>query len=815
MSVMPSSPFKFLDAYGAEDSKTFFGREAEIEALYTLVVKSRLVLVYGPSGSGKTSLIQCGLANRFKPTDWFPVFVRRGEDLNASLQQRINALATTPIDPADDIVAAARSLYLDFYRPLYFIFDQFEELFILGEPGEDAKFFASIQALLSSDLNCKIIISMREEYIALLQNFEAAVPTLFHSRQRVEQMTLGTVREVIIGMTGAAGITLEHGAETAGRITEQIGDPRAGVQLAYLQVYLDRLFREAQKSATPLVFTDELVARIGKLGDVMAEFLEEQTQAIADDVRSRHPNLPKGAVHRVLEALTTVEGTKQPVLRGELGERLPELAPMLDELLAALERSRIIRQTDDIIEVSHDQLAKRIAERRSADSKALAQVQRLVRDRLAGHEQTRTFLAAEELAKVQPVLSQLGLSPAEAAFVDKSRVKLRWRRLRTIAATAGIIAILVVSLIFAVFSAWQSVETVEKAVQTTSAISETLAAEDDIAILQQKLLIHLKALISDLEEIDEATTGDTGFWLEIADGDIQQQNGEWSVARAKFEAARAKAATSRAGEAAEGVESDVDWLRNESIALSRLGSLSNDEAIFEESVDKAQQLLDRARNYYRQSLAIDEGQRQRKPLDPDVLHDLMLSHGALAYFEFNNGKDEAARESALAAVTVGRELEALVKTLPDAAADPEYAAEEAAKRRSWAVHHAEYQALLGEIDWYRGKYDGARDAYVEAAAVYSRIVPADRASRIATIRNYFGASDAARAAGQWEKALALHNMAKAEFGRLEKKVPKQAGTRGSVLNDSVWLAWKKLLEKQRQAIDARDAITFEELPVDA
>ena len=59
------SPFKFLDAFTLKDKDAFFGRDQEIDTLYSLVYKTPMVLVYGLSGTGKTSLIQCGLANRF------------------------------------------------------------------------------------------------------------------------------------------------------------------------------------------------------------------------------------------------------------------------------------------------------------------------------------------------------------------------------------------------------------------------------------------------------------------------------------------------------------------------------------------------------------------------------------------------------------------------------------------------------------------------------------------------------------------------------------------------------------------------------
>ena len=65
------SPFKFLESYSIKDRDVFFGRDKEIDTLYSLVYKTPLTLLYGLSGTGKTSIIQCGLANRFEGPDWF------------------------------------------------------------------------------------------------------------------------------------------------------------------------------------------------------------------------------------------------------------------------------------------------------------------------------------------------------------------------------------------------------------------------------------------------------------------------------------------------------------------------------------------------------------------------------------------------------------------------------------------------------------------------------------------------------------------------------------------------------------------------
>jgi hypothetical protein len=86
-------------------------------------------MVYGQSGTGKTSLVQCGLAARFDVTDWFPIFVRRQENLNQSLQNKLQQAAKLKKPQAPiEMLERINARYL---RPVYLIFDQFEELLFL------------------------------------------------------------------------------------------------------------------------------------------------------------------------------------------------------------------------------------------------------------------------------------------------------------------------------------------------------------------------------------------------------------------------------------------------------------------------------------------------------------------------------------------------------------------------------------------------------------------------------------------------------------------------------------------------------------
>ena len=447
-----TSPFKFLDAYGAQDSSVFFGRDEEIEALYRLLGESRLVLVYGQSGTGKTSLVQCGLTKKFSPTNWLPLTVRRGDDIGAALGQVLSAAAITPLAPGTGTVAAIRSVFLDHLRPVFLIFDQFEELYVLGSKAEQEAFYATVKAVLDADVSCRVIVLLREEYLAALDPFEREVPALFDKRLRVEVMTNSNVEKVILGTTAAHDITLEHGAATARLIIDQLDDKRIGVQLAYLQVYLDHLYRAAAKGGGPITFTDAAIAEAGKLGDVMAGFLAEQEHAIETALGAQ---VPPGGIGRLLEEFVSADGTKQPSTYDQVLARIPSAAPWLQRAIDLLQSSRLLRQVDGHYELAHDALAGRIAERRSGERKQLLMVEKLISNRIAEFGQAGTLLNAEELALVRQTQQirdpldgskMLRLDPLAVAFEQKSRRRMWLRWIATgalLAFSAAILTVLV------------------------------------------------------------------------------------------------------------------------------------------------------------------------------------------------------------------------------------------------------------------------------------------------------------------------------------------------------------------------------------
>ncbi|MCB0626775.1 MAG: AAA family ATPase [Saprospiraceae bacterium] len=350
--MQAKSPFKFLDSFDKEDINEFFGRDEETKALFKKTFESNLVLLYGLSGTGKTSLVNCGLSNMFADTDWLPLFIRRDQNIIESLHQGIyNAAFEKKLLEGQPIRKQVHSLYLDYYKPIYLIFDQFEELFILGSQEEASRFFWLLAELLQAKLQVKIILIMREEYLANLDRFEKIIPSLFDNRFRVERMRTEDIQEVITRSADRFGIELEEPAEEVTRtVIDNIRSERGWIDLANLQVYLDRLYRDdlhrkGQENRS-VRFDRALLKKTGQLGDVLSRFLDEQLETINRELAQKGSKSEDAAL-TVLAQLVTNEATKQPRLLGPIVDQLTKEKKLTaDEVSYCIERlqeMRIIR----------------------------------------------------------------------------------------------------------------------------------------------------------------------------------------------------------------------------------------------------------------------------------------------------------------------------------------------------------------------------------------------------------------------------------------------------------------------------------------
>ncbi len=449
---MKKYPFKFLDSYNREDRGIFFGRNEEIAALYEMVFQSTIILVYGASGTGKTSLINCGLAGKFQPHDWLALMVRRENNINRSLEKVLHDAGgktstlteefkwsdewsddvEKPTNQLTPIGRSIKAVYQKSFRPVYLIFDQFEELFILGSVSEQELFIQTVKDILQSEQPVKMIFSIREEYLGHLFEFERAVPQLLQKKLRIEPMNLEKVKQVIIGAAEHEDSNISIKQGESDQVAEGIFDKIKGneksrtIQLPFLQVFLDKFYLKItgdKKRKAEAEFNVKTLYEMGEIGDILVNFLEEQVSSISQRLKGKYPSLNVDRTWAILSPFSTLEGTKEPINKEDLYKRLPEFdIVLIDDVVDAFINSRILRYNEgaDMFEIAHDALAKPIAEKRSVEETALLEVKRLIESQVAVKEEAREYFTEKQLLFIEPYVEKFNVGEEEWKWITKS-----------------------------------------------------------------------------------------------------------------------------------------------------------------------------------------------------------------------------------------------------------------------------------------------------------------------------------------------------------------------------------------------------------
>ena len=466
---MRPSPFKFLDSYGKEDAATFFGREQETDELYARCTHAQTLVIYGRSGTGKTSLVQCGLRSRFDESDWLPIVIRRGSDLNANLLGELRAAALTP-SKSTDALELVHNVYLDHFVPVHLIFDQFEEIFIFGDEEEQQTFITTARTLIEQEQHVRLLFIIREEYLAQFTAFEEQVPSILEHRMRVERMPRRRAAEVVDKLCATAGIPVQPGFSAA--LLDRLSTDGGGVELSYVQVLLDQCWKKREGEEP---FSLALLERIGQLDDVLGDLLDEQIGQCSD---------PRKA-EALLKAFVSDQGTKRPLTDPEAEGWMKAMGqPMevadLQRLSQDLVDRRLLTERDESgrHELRHDALAARIFERITKVEKEVADVRSFVTQAHKQFTKRGQRLAQTDLDYLRPYKHQLHLPDAEERFVEdafaderdrekRARRKRRWM-------VAGLLGLMVAGGLFTL----RTVNTLEKERRMSESVRSVQRSEE-------------------------------------------------------------------------------------------------------------------------------------------------------------------------------------------------------------------------------------------------------------------------------------------------------------------------------------------------
>jgi hypothetical protein len=414
--VDPQQPWLGLDSFSESTRGFFHGREEEVAELARRVQRKPLTVLFGQSGLGKTSILRAGLVPKLRPEGYCPVYVRidyapgtpaPAEQIKQAIFRETQASGTWSrtgvavegetlwefLHHRDDMLRDAEGRTL---TPLL-ICDQFEEIFTLAQ-GDDfgraraAQFVEeladlvenrppkALEARLDADdtvaetfdfarCDYRILIALREDYLAHLEGLKAAMPSITQNRMRLARMTGAQALEAVTKPGGK--LVTQEVAESIVRFVAGGAELRnAEVEPSLLSLICRELnaVRIAQSRSE---ISADLLA--GTHATILAEFYQ---RALADQ--------PAG-VHRFIEEeLLTDSGFRENVAQEKVQKAFADAGAAPDALARLVDR-RLLRVEERLdirrVELTHDVLCgvvrasrdnRHEREARDAAEKALA-----------------------------------------------------------------------------------------------------------------------------------------------------------------------------------------------------------------------------------------------------------------------------------------------------------------------------------------------------------------------------------------------------------------------------------------------------------
>ncbi|MFO0606081.1 MAG: CHAT domain-containing protein [Polyangiales bacterium] len=348
-------PYRGLEAFSPEQSRFFFGRDAQVDELVDdlegLVAKGlpRLLVVSGASGTGKSSMVLAGavpkLRARMGDARFAWAVVRPGGGFDEALRAADAALAA----------AAGRERFL-------LVVDQFEEVFTHGDRAAAERFVRALwrRAQAPSSPLC-VLATLRLDFLArcgelVLDDqglrFDKVACDPAH-QVLVPQMSPAQLRDAIERPALSAGIALEP--NLADLI---VRDVEAEPGALPLMSHALSLLWQRREGAT---LTRAAYERLGRVAGALDAHADERLAALADGAE-------RDAARRLLLRLVHVGTGGAPDTRRReavdtLRPRDPAAAARFDRVLGALVEARLLVTGEQTgarrtVEVAHEALIR-------------------------------------------------------------------------------------------------------------------------------------------------------------------------------------------------------------------------------------------------------------------------------------------------------------------------------------------------------------------------------------------------------------------------------------------------------------------------
>lgn len=232
------NPFPGLRPFSINESHLYFGREGQVDDILVKLSAHRSVTVMGYSGSGKSSLMHCGLVpvlyggfmTQTGP-HWHIIKVRPGTspianladaiiDYQISIQQieeldreiHKTIISSVLRSSSDGLVEIAKYIQSKTNENVFFMIDQFEELFRYDESSgdghsNDATAYVNLilNAVHQTKIPVYVALNMRSDFIGECSTFTGLTQMINASNYLVPQMTREQKRMAIEGPIAVGG----------------------------------------------------------------------------------------------------------------------------------------------------------------------------------------------------------------------------------------------------------------------------------------------------------------------------------------------------------------------------------------------------------------------------------------------------------------------------------------------------------------------------------------------------------------------------------------------------------------------------------
>lgn len=355
-----TGPYKFFDYFAEKDYAKFAGRESDIAEVVARITRDRTFVLYGRSGLGKTSLLLAGVFPALRARGFEPLRVRAlGNallDVRNAVAERLGLPRTD--DDRGDLYELLKTVASSGPAGIVLVCDQFEEFFIRQrqQPADRRAFVQQIGRVIDDPLlPVRVVFSLREDYIAEMDEFRTSLPEILGNTYRLLPLTAFGARQAIIAPLINAGIKYDQ--RLVVRLVDLLApdfDPLL-LQIACTEVYRESVGRQGKGG---LALTEADLDALGGLDGLFGRYL-------ASAIRQ----LPKGYIllgRAILDALITLEDTKRAVTIDSLMQN-DAFNASVDEIslvLRCLENQRLVRMDRrgerDWYELSHERLVKSI-----------------------------------------------------------------------------------------------------------------------------------------------------------------------------------------------------------------------------------------------------------------------------------------------------------------------------------------------------------------------------------------------------------------------------------------------------------------------